>query len=305
MIAALFRKGAKPSFLVSLGLHFVLFAWLSYESKLFEKQKSEAPVEISFIDANSIPQELLPDIRQQIVEQSEKALNDEVPEDTAYLSRHNQRVAVETKARNHGEFKNSAGGAQNAKATKRSGKKKSPKKARKLAKGKGALPTLADLTPDFDWGESDKSGDGQETLGRNPAAKDVSRSNDYLEDVEETGIQTILNTREFKYYSYFTRIRNQLRQNWEKKIREKVKTMLRQGRSIASTSEDRITKVIIILDSGGILQKVQVIERSGVRDLDEAAVEAFRAAAPFPNPPEGMIEKDGTVKIPWDFVLEA
>ena len=81
--------------------------------------------------------------------------------------------------------------------------------------------------------------------------------------------------------------------------------MLRQGRELASAEEDRITRVIIILDDGGILQGVQVLEESGVRDLDDAAVEAFRAAAPFPNPPKGIIEDDGTVKIHWDFVLEA
>jgi protein TonB len=40
-------------------------------------------------------------------------------------------------------------------------------------------------------------------------------------------------------------------------------------------------------------------------DLDSAAVEAFRQAAPFPNPPKGMVEADGTIKIRWDFVLEA
>ena len=51
--------------------------------------------------------------------------------------------------------------------------------------------------------------------------------------------------------------------------------------------------------------KVQVLEDSGLRDLDEAAVDAFREAAPFPNPPQGIVEKDGTVKIRWDFVLEA
>ena len=79
---------------------------------------------------------------------------------------------------------------------------------------------------------------------------------------------------------------------------------MRQGRSIASNT-DRITKIVIILDGQGTLQRVQVIGPSGLLDLDDAAVEAFRAAAPFPNPPKGIIESDGTVKIRWDFILEA
>jgi protein TonB len=79
---------------------------------------------------------------------------------------------------------------------------------------------------------------------------------------------------------------------------------MHEGRTIASV-EDRLTKVIIILDQKGTLIKVQVLDGSGVQDLDDAAVEAFRAAAPFPNPPKGIIDPDGTIKIRWDFVLEA
>jgi protein TonB len=59
------------------------------------------------------------------------------------------------------------------------------------------------------------------------------------------------------------------------------------------------------LDKRGILSKVQVLSSSGARDLDEAAVEAFQAAAPFPNPPAGIVEKDGMIRIRWDFVLES
>jgi protein TonB len=50
---------------------------------------------------------------------------------------------------------------------------------------------------------------------------------------------------------------------------------------------------------------VQVVSDSGVRDLDQAAVEAFQEAAPFPNPPSGIVDSDGTIKIRWDFILEA
>jgi len=53
------------------------------------------------------------------------------------------------------------------------------------------------------------------------------------------------------------------------------------------------------------LIKVQVIGRSGIQDLDDAAVEAFKAAAPFPNPPKGIVDEDGTIRIRWDFILEA
>jgi protein TonB len=80
--------------------------------------------------------------------------------------------------------------------------------------------------------------------------------------------------------------------------------MMRQGRTIASENS-KVTKLVIVLNGQGNLVKVQVLAASGVRDLDDAAIEAFRQAAPFPNPPKGMIERDGTVKIRWDCVVES
>ncbi len=129
-----------------------------------------------------------------------------------------------------------------------------------------------------------------------------SATDDHLDNVKK-GMQTLLSTREFVYYSYYNRIKEKLRQYWEPKIKEKMERILRQGRTIAS--DDRITKVVIILDKSGTLVRVQIIGASGLVDLDEAAVEAFRAAAPFPNPPKGIVEKDGLIRIRWDFVLEA
>src|SRR5690606_8589825 len=108
----------------------------------------------------------------------------------------------------------------------------------------------------------------------------------------------------FVYYTYYQRIRAQIRQYWEPSIRQKVRRIFAQGRTIAST-RDHITRVIIVLDRTGSLKKVQVVGESGVSDLDEAAVDAFRAAEPFPNPPKGLIESDGNIRIEWDFILEA
>src|SRR6185312_2095784 len=102
---------------------------------------------------------------------------------------------------------------------------------------------------------------------------------------------------------YYARIKEAIRQHWEPDVRERVKIIYRQGRSIAS-AKDRVTQVLVILNAKGELLKIQILSQSGVIDLDNAAVDAFREASPFPNPPKGMIESDGTIKIRWDFVLE-
>jgi TonB family protein len=227
--------------------------------------------------------------KKQIVEQNKKAVNDEVPKDAKYMSQNNQKVVEETKAANRGSFANA--GRQNLEE--RKAKKVKPRKPSPEKSDKG-LPTLEALKPSFDW----------EKLGATAQPRDTaSQSDDYLKDVK-TGVQTMLSTREFLYYSYYNRIKSQLKQYWEPKVKDKVKKIFQQGRTIAS-DQDRITKVIIHLDNQGILVKVQVVGASGVSDLDEAAVEAFRAAAPFPNPPKGIVDQDGTIKIRWDFVLES
>lgn len=289
-------KRLQKSLLASLVLH--LFIFLVLQMDFSTPATEEAPIEISFIEEPEKLQEQPPksDDARQIVDQSERALNDEVPEDAHYLSRHNQKVVKETKAREKGQFKNQTGGGQERDPGRQTQAGAQAKKPKVVPQRKG-LPSIEDLTPKFDW---DRVG----SMGSKGSDSGHAQTDDYLKDVDD-GLQTMLNTREFVYYSYYSRIKDRLQQYWEPKIKEKVVRMLREGRSIASSPTDRVTQVVIVLDEKGILKRVQIIGESGIRDLDEAAVEAFRAAAPFPNPPKGIVEKDGTVKIRWDFVLEA
>jgi TonB family protein len=265
----------------SMLLHTVLFG-LSWTTELFSKLSPPADdsIEVTFVSGEKP--------MNQIVEQDEISVNEEKPEDAKFLSAKDQKVNQETQAKDAGTFNNQVGqqAQQPTKATKAATKKKLD---------------LADLSPDSDWfveKPEDSTEKPQAQAGRGPA-----KSNDYLKEVK-SGAQTLLNAREFVYYSYYTRIRNQLQQYWEPSIKVKFLRLIKSGRNIAS-SGDKLTKVLITLNKEGTLVKVQVLEESGVRDLDEAAIEAFQQAAPFPNPPDGIIEQDGTIKIRWDFVVEA
>lgn len=241
----------------------------------------------------------IPLTHKQIVEQDKK-LNDDLDEKTHYLSAFTQKVEKQTRADRAGQFNNTAkGGAQTEgqKTEKKALTKREKEKAHAtLPIEPGELPELKELAPKFAI-DPGPQGPKMDENG-NP-----SQTDDYIKDVQ-SGMQTLLSTREFVYYSYYNRIKEALRQHWEPTVREKVKIIYRQGRSIAS-AKDRVTQVLVTLDRNGELLKVEVLTQSGVQDLDNAAVEAFRDAAPFPNPPKGMIESDGTVKIRWDFVLEA
>ncbi len=307
----------------SLLLHF--FVWSSLTLVQWLQQLSlptpvPEVVEIQFISSleeNEVQDTQKPETRpqdsqpQQIVEQSEEALNDEIPEDSRFLSRHSQRVKQQTRAAESGAFRNTGelssapkpaetqepSDSQPTELAETAEADQVPTQASPEPQPKAVSPiSLADLRPQFQ--------------PRTPASvtsetnnRQGSQSDDYLRDVA-TGLETLLSTREFVYYSYYARIREQIRQHWEPGVRETVRLIYRSGRSPAS-ARDRITQVVVTLDHQGFLIKVEVISPSGVKELDDIAIEAFRSAAPFPNPPQGLVESDGTIKIRWDFVLEA
>lgn len=242
--------------------------------------------------------------KQQIVDQDKLNVNEVAPEKTRFLSEKNHVVEKQTVAKANGEFQNRKTKAEAQKGDPTSA---DDKKA-EVAPEKTAQNSLDKFLPSSNSYETmkkqlDSSGGKKgEWQARSNSGGDVSKTQDYLKDINQ-GIETQLNTREYKYYGYYSRIRKQLSYHWEPKVREKLSRMFKQGRTIANDT-DRITKLLIVLNSSGLLVNVQVLSESGVHDLDDAAIEAFRSAAPFPNPPKGIVENDGTVKIRWDFVLE-
>jgi TonB family protein len=134
------------------------------------------------------------------------------------------------------------------------------------------------------------------------ASRGLSSNNDFIETVP-LGDFTHLNTTEFKYYGFYHRIRQKLEQFWGNSIREKAKTMYMSGRRIPAT-ENLITSITVDINHKGEIVHVKVIGTSGVRELDEAAVESFNKAGPFPNPPQGML-KNGVATIEWGFVVKS
>ena len=48
----------------------------------------------------------------------------------------------------------------------------------------------------------------------------------------------------------------------------------------------------------GSLESLEVVQQSGSGPLDDAVVNAFRIAGPFPNPPEQLVARDGRVYLP-------
>lgn len=123
--------------------------------------------------------------------------------------------------------------------------------------------------------------------------------NDHLQDVDE-GEGTYLNTREFKYASFFNRVKQSVSQNWT----PTEQLRLRDPTGQIYGGRDRHTVLTVTLDGTGRLKDAFVDKSSGLDFLDLEAIKAFERAQPFPNPPPGILASDQTIRFQFGFYLE-
>lgn len=136
------------------------------------------------------------------------------------------------------------------------------------------------------------------TLGPEDLAQ-MQGSIDHVEDVEK-GEATFLNTREYKYAWFFNRVKRSVQQQWN--AVDVHRRYDPYGRVYGV--RDRLTVVEVTLTEDGQLDDIYIKKDSGVAFLDEAALQAFRDAAPFPNPPTGLRDDDGRIRFSFGFYLE-
>lgn len=129
----------------------------------------------------------------------------------------------------------------------------------------------------------------------------LGQNNDYIEDLPLSDM-TKLNTIEFKYYGFYFRIRQKLEQYWGDSLRAQAKKMWHSGKRVPASS-NKITSLLVTLDTKGNIVNVHIKATSGITELDNAAIESFNRAGPFPNPPQGMM-KNGLATIEWGFVVK-
>lgn len=238
------------------------------------------------------------DHRQQIVQSEDSASQD--PQDKAFLSDKNRNFDRQTVSKNIDTFKKAAKGNatinQVAKVNESHKKKNERWKDIKLSDvGIAAgepLPKKMDRSPASVKGM--ENGD--------PLSQGLSASNDYVEEMT-LGDFTHLNTVEFKHYGFFHRIRQKLEQFWGRSIQEKAHAVFRQGRRLPA-SQDLITSLQITLNEQGQIIAVKILGTSGVKELDDAAIESFNQAGPFPNPPKDLLV-NGKAVIEWGFVVKS
>lgn len=237
--------------------------------------------------------------RKQIV-RSEDSPNQEKKEN-AYLSDKDRSFDRQTRARKVDVFQNAAKGnaSINSPSSQKSAKtSKRPTKNLKLsdlAASPGSPNPFAKAAREY---AAAKKGVKQ----GNEISRGISSTNDHVEKIP-LGDLTHLNTVEFKYYGFYHRIRQKLEQFWGRSIQEKAEELFQNGRRVAS-DEELLTSLRVVMNAKGKIIDVEVMGSSGIKEFDDAAIESFNEAGPFPFPPKDLIV-DGRVIIEWGFVVQS
>ena len=102
---------------------------------------------------------------------------------------------------------------------------------------------------------------------------------------------TALNTDQFKYYSFFSRVKEAIRFRWVTGVRGFANSAS-QAQLYRLARLPSPTVLEIMLDRDGMVVHINVLKSSGSATLDNAAVDAFYQASPLNHPPDEMIRPD-------------
>ncbi len=292
------RRYTAWALLVSVAFHGVLFftSWPPSAPMPHFVELVPAPASPSIPQFPVAPQPEefeLPRTGKQIV-QTEGSGENSIPEESFLLSNRNQKVARQTRAAQTGDFR-----------------------ARSDGGGRGGRPSLSPEIAAAVLGESGESGPKPSvgsSNGGKPSLSDLgvggldetpggflAATDDGLEGIP-FGNRTVLNTREFRYYGFYERLKKELRLTWKPEVHRRSAALIAAKRFPAKS--ELKTRIIVTLDAEGKVLEVQYVRRSGSPTIDGAAQWAFEKIGQFPNPPRGMIDRDGVARLHWEFVVE-
>ena len=120
-----------------------------------------------------------------------------------------------------------------------------------------------------------------------------------LEDIPD-GDKTELNRVRSRYWIFWDRFTRQIKRQWNPVGELRKRDPYGNVYGVGAFQ----TVVMITLKADGSVQKVRVEQSSEQEFLDDEAVRAITAAAPFTNPPEGLKDEDGLIHVRFGFILE-
>jgi TonB family protein len=165
----------------------------------------------------------------------------------------------------------------------------------------GTVPDLGTNARPRPGGGGAQGGSGLALL---PSQQQLARAigsgtQDSLPHIDD-GDETALNAKKWRFASFFNRLKRQVAEHWhpEEVYRQRDPTGMIYGR------KNRYTALRIQLKPDGRLSNVAVEQPSGLDFLDDTTIEAFREAAPFPNPPHQLIESNGLINFGFGFLFD-
>lgn len=122
----------------------------------------------------------------------------------------------------------------------------------------------------------------------------------FSDEIKE-GRETVLNTDRVAYASFINRVAEDIRDIWSRHVYEAMETL---GKKRKIDEDFFITRIQVTLNGEGEVSSVQILKRSGEDLIDAAPGKAFWDASQFPNPPTQLVQEDGFVRLPFEFILE-
>lgn len=229
-----------------------------------------------------------------------KPRKEKIPKKSQYLSQYNSKVKHQQKAITH----KSTGRKKAVRHKKKKHKTEQIKKKRVTSKKKTKKSILFKKQKKSFLVQSENPGQLYQNIEQfnqvDPAALSGAGSDDALLKIKNTGAVTLLNSRKFKYWDFFNRVKKEVKKHWHP---DKVYTQRDPNGNIYAL-RNRLTVLKIILGKDGDIEKIVLLKKSGLKFLDQEATNAFELAASFPNPPKGLFDENGKIKFNFGFYFE-
>lgn len=114
----------------------------------------------------------------------------------------------------------------------------------------------------------------------------------------QVGNQTALRSRKHPFARYIATMHRAIHDAWAWGYLEQLDT---RGRNHPLNDYQLWTRLEIVLNGDGTIDKIVTVRHSGKLVFDAAAREIVYAAGPFPNPPSAIMSGNGKIYIHWAF----
>lgn len=286
-------KRVVEAFLASFLFHVLLLAGVILLAPRFENKPPET-IEVTLSPSPQMPQKNTSSAKEkQVVRQALVPDKLKVPEDETlarFLSQQKQRVKQETQAANSGMTENRSNKSTTAKKTTSQQAAQKPEKQTNQPLDKNSKDGYRTVDISKELQELNQLNEGRSSVG------------EALPTDVKVGSFTALNTDRYLFYTFYARIEELVRYRWESRVQHAIDNFDRMT-AINAGGRNWNTQVEFLLDRRGFLQKAMVMKESGIRSFDAAAIDAFKEARVFPNPPQEMIQDDGYIHLKYTFTV--